>query len=189
MDQGGEEQISHKRIGIAGSRDSSEDIFKGPQKQSSSRSDGQHDSPPLLDSQRRNKVQGPDRDIQKDMGVPIPTGDHNYCIMDPVQREQNSGLEIPTESQFERMEAIQPLPSVQKVSMDLGDTRDCFASRVMHKLPLYMSLNPDPNCLATNALHQNWGSYPYLPPFYLIGRVLKSITERQAPKALLIAPS
>ena len=29
---------------------------------------------------------------------------------------------------------------------------DCFASRIMKKLPRYMSLNPDPDSSATNAL-------------------------------------
>ena len=66
---------------------------------------------------------------------------------------------------------------------------DCFASRIMHKVPLYMSLNPDPDCVATNALYQDWGSFPYLfPPFCLIGRILKILKERQTPKAIVIAP-
>ena len=59
----------------------------------------------------------------------------------------------------------------------------------MHKVPLYMSLNPDPDCVATNALYQDWGSFPYLfPPFCLIGRILKILKERQTPKAIVIAP-
>ena len=66
---------------------------------------------------------------------------------------------------------------------------DCFASRTTAQLPQYMSLNPDPNCMATNALYQQWGEYPYLfPPFCLLGRVLKLLQVQETPKALIVAP-
>ena len=67
---------------------------------------------------------------------------------------------------------------------------DCFASRAMKKLNKYMSLNPDPDCYATNALYQDWEKfYPYLfPPFCLIGRVLKKVQTQKVQKAILVAP-
>ena len=78
---------------------------------------------------------------------------------------------------------------IPESSGSMGSTRDCFASRIMHKLPVYMSLNPDPNSVATNALYQEWGNNPYFfPPFCLIRRVLKILRERKTGKALLIAP-
>ena len=33
---------------------------------------------------------------------------------------------------------------------------DCFASRTMHQVQRYISLSPDPNCIAVNAMYQEW---------------------------------
>jgi len=39
---------------------------------------------------------------------------------------------------------------------------DCFASRIMKKLHAYMSLSPDPEYQAVNALYQDWEDFNYL---------------------------
>ena len=66
---------------------------------------------------------------------------------------------------------------------------DCFASIIMHKVPLYITLNPDPDCVTVNALYQDLGSFSYLfPPFCFIGKILKILKERQTSKAIVVAP-
>ena len=66
---------------------------------------------------------------------------------------------------------------------------DLFASRTSHQLNPYMSLKPDPNCGAVDALKQNWAHlFPYaFPPFNLIGRVLKKARDQRM-TLILIAP-
>ena len=66
---------------------------------------------------------------------------------------------------------------------------DLFASRTSHQLKTYFSWRPDPNCLAIDALTQNWGrnlTYAF-PPFSLIGRCLEKVKNSQA-TVTLIAP-
>ena len=59
---------------------------------------------------------------------------------------------------------------------------DCFASRIMRKLSLYMSLNPDPGSWATiNALYQNWGNYPYL---FGITKHRNNPSQPESPRAI-----
>jgi hypothetical protein len=67
---------------------------------------------------------------------------------------------------------------------------DCFASRLMHQLPSYFSLDVDPECKAQNALYQPWHrEFPYLfPPFCLIGRCLKKLNREGVNQALLVVP-
>ena len=67
---------------------------------------------------------------------------------------------------------------------------DLFASRSMHKIDNYMSLSPDPECSAVDAMSQSWeGTFPFMfPPFCLIGRVLKKLKRHQVEKAILVAP-
>ena len=45
----------------------------------------------------------------------------------------------------------------------------------------YMSLKPDPNCIAVDAFDQKWNHlFPYaFPPFNLIGRVLRKALEEK----------
>ena len=66
---------------------------------------------------------------------------------------------------------------------------DLFASRTSHQLENYMSLKPDPQCIAVDALQQNWnrGFLYAFPPFNLIGRVLRKVQSQQA-SLILIAP-
>ena len=122
MDQGGERQVSHQRTRVVGSRDSSENFSKISVKDDSSYCHGQYDSSTLPNSQRGDQVKSSNRDIQEDMGVLVSTGDHDYCIVDPIQREQKGRLEIPTKSQFERMGTLSK--SVPEASRSLGNTRD-----------------------------------------------------------------
>ena len=66
---------------------------------------------------------------------------------------------------------------------------DLFASRTSHQLRPYMSLKPDPDCRAVDALQQSWEHwFPYaFPPFNLIGRVLRKV-QHQRVNMILIAP-
>ena len=84
--------VPHKRAGTVGGRDSPKSLFKESHKENGSYSNGQHDSFILPDPQRGDKVQNPDRDIQKDMEFFVPEGDHDYYIMDPLKRKQDSRL-------------------------------------------------------------------------------------------------
>ena len=66
---------------------------------------------------------------------------------------------------------------------------DLFASRTSHQIPKYYSWNPDPHCLAVDALVQKWDQnllYAF-PPFCLIGRCLEKL-RRTSTTLILIAP-
>lgn len=67
---------------------------------------------------------------------------------------------------------------------------DAFASRIMHLLPSYWSLDPDPEGLAINAMSQDWNRlFLYLfPPFCMLGRVLQKLRLNETERAILIAP-
>ena len=107
----------------------------------------------------------------------IPSKENKTADWRSRQRANSSEWEL-SDQIFQKLTNRWGLPEI-----------DCFASRIMRKLPLYISLNPDPESLTTNALYQNWGKYPYLfPPFCLMGRVLKILINQETPKALLIAP-
>ena len=66
---------------------------------------------------------------------------------------------------------------------------DLFASRLNHKLPIYVSWKPDPKSVAVNAFSLSWEkTYSYcFPPFSIIWRVLRKIREDKA-KAILVIP-
>ena len=67
---------------------------------------------------------------------------------------------------------------------------DCFANRLNHQIPKYISYKPDPDEFLVDAFSVNWSLYKcYLfPPFSLVGRVLQKIKIDGA-LALIIAPS
>ena len=67
---------------------------------------------------------------------------------------------------------------------------DAFASRIMHQLQSYWSLDLDPESLARDAMRQSWTDvFLFLfPPFCLLGRVLAKVRSQECPKAILIAP-
>ena len=67
---------------------------------------------------------------------------------------------------------------------------DLFASCLCHQLPQYMSWRPDPQSIATYALHQDWKNqfcYPF-PPFSLIGWVLRKVQKDQT-KLIIVMPA
>ena len=67
---------------------------------------------------------------------------------------------------------------------------DLFASRINAQLPVYVSWRPDPHSCAVDAMTLNWSDYDivYLfPPFSMLCRVLRKISEEQV-TAVLIAP-
>ena len=66
---------------------------------------------------------------------------------------------------------------------------DLFATRLNHKLPLYVSQIPDQKALSIEALTMNWNhihGYAF-PPFHLIPSVINKIRTAQC-KVVLIAP-
>ena len=67
---------------------------------------------------------------------------------------------------------------------------DLFASRLNHKLPRYVSYNPDPQALAINAFTIKWINYNcyIFPPFSVIGRVIQKIIQEKVETVVLIAP-
>ena len=67
---------------------------------------------------------------------------------------------------------------------------DLFASHLCHQLPRYMSWRPDPQSIATDALHQDWkNQFCYaFPPFSLIGRVLRKVQKDQT-KLIIVTPA
>ena len=108
--------------------------------------------------------------------------------MDINQVKQGSRQEISTKSQLKRMGAIGIDFSTSHTSTGKAHRRlFCFENN--EKLKNYMSMNPDLECLATNALYQEWRShFPYLfPPFCLLGRVLNKVREESIHKALFSA--
>ena len=68
---------------------------------------------------------------------------------------------------------------------------DLFATRLNHKLPLYMSLVPDQNVWDIDALNINWSgltAYAY-PPTALLHRVIQKIRQCNCQDALVLGPS
>ena len=60
---------------------------------------------------------------------------------------------------------------------------DLFATRLNHKVPLYVSPVPDPNALDIDALNINWSgltAYAY-PPMALLQRVIQKIRQSSFP--------
>ena len=80
---------------------------------------------------------------------------------------------------------------VFKIITDLFGTPeiDLFATRLNHKLPIYVSWNPDPYSVSINAFSVSWSqSYVYcFPPFSVIWKVLKKIRDHTA-EAIIITP-
>lgn len=67
---------------------------------------------------------------------------------------------------------------------------DLFASRLNHKVDLYISWRADPGAIATDALSIDWSPYKLIycfPPFSLIGKVLQKIQQHQV-TAILVVP-
>ena len=66
---------------------------------------------------------------------------------------------------------------------------DLFATRLNHRLPLYVSPIPDQKALSIDALSMNWNhihAYAF-PPFHLIPALINKIQVSQC-KIVLIAP-
>ncbi len=66
---------------------------------------------------------------------------------------------------------------------------DLFASRLNFQLPRYVSWNPDPGAIATDAFTLMWttGTYYAFPPFSLIARVLQK-TIQDGARMMIIVP-
>ena len=80
---------------------------------------------------------------------------------------------------------------VFKIITDLFGTpeMDLFATRLNHKLPMYVSWKPDPYSVAIDAFSVSWSqSYIYcFPPSSVIWKVLKKIRDNTA-EAIIITP-
>ena len=122
VDQERKRGPSHKRVRIKGSGNSTENIPQGKEPQTRTYLYGQHDSGVLPHPQRGDKVCSPDRNIKKNLEVPPTARDHDYCVMDPFQGQQNSRLEVQTEAKLQRMGIMQQ--DIIQNSEYLGQTRD-----------------------------------------------------------------
>ena len=68
---------------------------------------------------------------------------------------------------------------------------DLFASTYNHKLPVYCSWKPDPNCNYVDAFSITWKQFhkPYIfAPFSLVGKVMQKIIAENLQHALLVVP-
>jgi hypothetical protein len=68
-------------------------------------------------------------------------------------------------------------------------TVDAFATRSNRQLPRYMSLNPEPEAVATDAMLHSWvaeNSWLF-PPLNMVGRCLRKVREEKA-TATIVAP-
>ena len=99
------------------------------------------------------------RCIKNGLGSPCKRGDNNRG---PVVSDRKA---VPHQRSVTKCSGIGTDPSI-----------DCFASRTMHHTSKYMSLSPDPEVWAVNAMCHSWDQeFPYLfPPCCLIGKVLKN---------------
>ena len=122
LDQRGEGRPPYKRVRTLSSGNSTENIFKRQGSQTSSYLHGQHDSIALFNPQRGDKISKVDTNSKKDMGTPQQEWDHDYCVLDPIKGKQNSGLEVETESQLQRMGIIRS--DFSKTNKQMGVTRD-----------------------------------------------------------------
>ena len=67
---------------------------------------------------------------------------------------------------------------------------DLFASRINHKLPTYVSLNPDAKAIAIDAFAHKWESFMYIfPPFNLIPRILRKLKEDKTKRVVMVTPN
>jgi len=78
----------------------------------------------------------------------------------------------------------QVFQAIQKMcpSLRRAGAVDLFASRLNRKLPKFVSWEPDPESLGTNAFTMNWNQWEALyafPPFKIIERVLRKVRQDQ----------
>ncbi len=68
-------------------------------------------------------------------------------------------------------------------------TIDLFASRLNYQLPRFVSWNPEPDAIATDAFSLIWSQeiYYIFPPFSLIGRVVNKVVADRT-RAVMIVP-
>ena len=66
---------------------------------------------------------------------------------------------------------------------------DLFASRLNHKVPMYVSWDKDPNAIDNNAFTLNWDVWDLIylfPPFSLVSRCLRMIRRTKATVILVV---
>lgn len=98
---------------------------------------------------------------------------------DKLSRVFNGDLEWAVDSNiFDKLVSLYPEMSV-----------DLFASRLNHKLDIYVSLRPDPHAFAVDNFSLMWTEklYYIFAPFSLIARVLQKM-EQDTSEAVIIAP-
>ncbi|XP_078608493.1 uncharacterized protein LOC144880269 [Branchiostoma floridae x Branchiostoma japonicum] len=98
---------------------------------------------------------------------------------------------------FNRLTEWSVSPSVYEIILQicpaLRNPRavDLFASRLNRKLRLYVSWEPDPEAVGTDAFTLDWNQWEALyafPPFILVGRVLTKIRQDKVQRVHLLAP-
>ena len=152
-------------------------------------SSGQHDSSILLVEHGRNPERTTaDQDFKTNLVLSVRETNLSYSRIYSKYRQSFGRLGI---SQFSGQQRMETCPMSFKIICKQFGTPlvDLFASRLCHQLPRYMSWRPDPQSIATDALHQDWKNqfcYAFLP-FSLIGRVLRKVLKDQT--KLIVTPA
>ena len=84
VNQAGERKLSHKRAGTFSNINCPENIFEEQGEKASSHIHRQHDCPTLSSPQRGDKVKIVDCNSKKNLGFSLGKGDHDYCLLDPI---------------------------------------------------------------------------------------------------------
>ena len=108
--------------------------------------------------------------LSRDMCFPVENHDLVPSLPDNLESQTHSRV-----SECGGQPSVQVEPS----ALNRMVTVDLFATRLSHKLPLYMSPVPDPNAWDIDALKINWSgltAYAY-PPTALLHRVIQKIRQ------------
>ena len=110
----GGKKISYKHLRIKGSETSYNDIYNtGEKRNFDTHSHGQHGSFVIPYENGGHQKPRIDCSKQGDMGIPIGTGDHNYCRIPTGVNEYSGGQGVQTGQGLERMET--KTESIQKI--------------------------------------------------------------------------
>ena len=111
MERGGK-TVEHQRTGTSCSRAGNQNFHKGRETILHSHEDRQHERPVLPPKNGGNREPRHDQDYKKDLVLPSAARDHDYCGMDPISSEHNSGLGVQACVGIHGMEALpNSLPS------------------------------------------------------------------------------
>ena len=163
-------------------------FHKGPTEDPCSPKDGQHIGPGLYQTNGRNPVPEFDESDLRDVGLVSPEGYHPFRISPTRNKQPDSRLGVQGSANLSRVEAQRKI-----ISQDLhipGPMQNrLVATRLNAQLDNYISWNPDPGAMLTDAFQTSWKElegYAFLP-FPLIGRCLQKVRAEQS-TIVLVAP-